>query len=138
MADLAEKIRAELENIDEVIEEIPSHFDLPKLSNLELAGAAALLHNFYNGIENILKQIIISKNIPLTESRTWHRELLEKAVSNKIISEECKNNLGQFLAFRHFFSHAYAFDLDPDKMESLVESIQNVYSLFKKDIQNFL
>ena len=79
MADLAEKIRAELENIDEVIEEIPSHFDLPKLSNLELAGAAALLHNFYNGIENIFEQIIISKNIPLTESRTWHRELLEKS-----------------------------------------------------------
>jgi len=138
MADLAEKIRAELENIDEVIEELPSHFDLPKLSNLELAGAAALLHNFYNGIENILKQIMISKNIPLTESRTWHRELLEKAVSNEIISEQCKNNLGQFLAFRHFFSHAYAFDLDPEKMEVLVESIHNVYSLFKKDIQNFL
>lgn len=137
MADLAEKIRAELENIDEVIEEIPSHFDLPKISNLELAGAAALLHNFYNGIENILKQIIIFKNIPLTESRTWHRELLEKAVSNEIISEECKNNLGQFLAFRHFFSHSYALDLDPEKMEALVESIQNVYSLFKKDIQNF-
>ena len=57
---------------------------------------------------------------------------------NEIISEECKNNLGQILAFRHFFSHAYAFDLDMGKMESLVESIQNVYSLFKKDIQNFL
>jgi uncharacterized protein YutE (UPF0331/DUF86 family) len=138
MADLAEKIRAELENIDEVIEEIPSHLILPKLSNLELAGAAALLHNFYNGVENILKQIIVSKNITLTESRTWHRELLEKAVSNKIISEECKNNLGQFLAFRHFFSHAYAFDLNPEKMEILVESIQKVYSLFKKDIQKVI
>ena len=138
MADLAEKIRAELENIDEVIEEIPSHLILPKLLNLEVAGAAALLHNFYNGVENILKQIMVSKNITLTESRTWHRELLEKAVSNKIISEECKNNLGQFLAFRHFFSHAYAFDLDPEKMEVLVESIQKVYSLFKKDIQKVI
>jgi hypothetical protein len=59
-------------------------------------------------------------------------------VSNKIISEDCKNNLGQFLAFRHFFSHAYAFDLEPEKMEVLVESIREVYSLFKKDIQKVI
>jgi uncharacterized protein YutE (UPF0331/DUF86 family) len=138
MADLAEKIRAELENIDEVVREIPSYHSLPKLSNLELAGSAALLHNFYNGIENILKQIIVSKDIALTESRTWHRDLLEIAVSNNIISEECKNHLGQFLAFRHFFSHAYAFDLQPEKMETLVESIQMVYLLFKREIKIFL
>jgi hypothetical protein len=115
MADLSEKIRAELENIDEVVAELPLPEVLSKLSILELAGSAALLHNFYNGIENILNQILASKKIALAESRTWHRELLEKAVSNKIISEECKNNLGQFLAFRHFFSHAYAFDLHPEK-----------------------
>jgi hypothetical protein len=138
MADLAEKIQAELENIDEVVAELPSPEVLSKLSILELAGSAALLHNFYNGIENILNQILASKKITLAESRTWHRELLEKAVSNKIISEECKNNLGQFLAFRHFFSHAYAFDLHPEKMEALVEVIRKVYDQFRKDIQQFL
>jgi len=55
MDKLSQKINAELENIDEVFKEIPSHQKLPYLSTLELAGVAALLHSFYNGIENILK-----------------------------------------------------------------------------------
>ena len=57
MASLSQKIQAELENIDEIFNEMPSHSKLPSLSTLELAGVAALLHNFYNGLENIIKQI---------------------------------------------------------------------------------
>jgi uncharacterized protein YutE (UPF0331/DUF86 family) len=138
MDKLSQKINAELENIDEVFNEIPSHTKLPYLSVLELAGVAALLHNFYNGIENILKQILLSKDIIIPESKSWHKELLEISERNKIISEENKNSLGQYLAFRHFFSHAYAFDLYADKMEPLVENSQEVYSNFKKGINKYL
>ncbi len=138
MDKLSQKINAELENIDEVFNEIPSQTKLPYLSMLELAGVAALLHNFYNGIENILKQILLSKDIIIPEGKSWHKELLEISVRNKVISEENKNSLGQYLAFRHFFSHAYAFDLYADKMEPLVENSQEVYSNFKKEISKYL
>ena len=138
MDKLSQKLNAELENIDEVFNEIPSHTKLPYLSTLELAGVAALLHNFYNGIENILKQILLSKDIIIPEGKSWHKELLEISVTNKIISEENKNSLGQYLAFRHFFSHAYAFDLYADKMEPLVENSQEVYSNFKQEISKYL
>lgn len=138
MVSLSQRIHAELENIDEVFNEIPSHLTLPSLSPLELAGVAALLHNFYNGIENILKQVFIAQKIAIPEGQSWHKDLLEKAVKEKIISEECKNYLGQYLAFRHFFSHAYALDLYPGKMEPLVEDLQKLYSIFKNEINNFL
>ncbi|MDO8550748.1 MAG: hypothetical protein Q7S39_11450 [Ignavibacteria bacterium] len=134
MDKLSQRIIAELENINEVLEEIPSHLKLPNLSTLELAGVATLLHNFYNGIENILKQIFVSQKIIIPEGKSWHKELLEIAVENKIISDKCKNYLGQYLAFRHFFSHAYALDLYADKMEPLVESSREVYLIFKKEI----
>lgn len=137
MVRLPQKIKAELENIDEIFRELPPYTSLHRLSTLELAGVAALLHNFYNGIENILKQIFASQKISVPEGESWHKELLEKAVTEKIISDECKNNLGQYLAFRHFFSHAYALDLYPSKMEPLVENSQTVYSIFKKDINKF-
>lgn len=44
MANLSQKILAELENLDEIIDEMPSFSELPNLSNLELGGVAALLH----------------------------------------------------------------------------------------------
>ena len=138
MVRLSQKIQAELENIDELFKEMPPHSSLSKLSTLELAGVAALLHNFYNGIENILKQIFVSQKISVPEGQSWHKDLLETAVKEKIITEECKNHLGQFLAFRHFFSHAYALDLYPEKMEPLVENSQVLYSIFKNDINKFL
>ena len=42
------------------------------------------------------------------------------------------------LAFRHFFVHAYALDLYADKMESLVENIESVFSILHAEIDNFL
>jgi len=50
MADISQKIQAELENIDGVLNEIHPYSILHTLSTLELAGVAALVHNFYNGL----------------------------------------------------------------------------------------
>jgi hypothetical protein len=134
MANLKVKIDAEIENVDQIFLEIPSHENLPKLSTLELAGVATLLHNFYNGIENIIKQILFSKGEQLPDGGTWHRDLLNLAVSCKIISENLKVQLGEYLAFRHFYTHAYALELYPERMEPLVENAPEIYNLFKNEI----
>jgi len=138
MDKLSQMIQAEFENIEAIFSEMPPSSSLPYLSTLELAGVAAFLHNFYNAIENILKQILFSQQIFLTEGKSWHKDLVEAVSKKNIISENCKNNLGQYLAFRHFFSHAYALDLYPDKMEPLVENSKMVYNLFKQEILAFL
>jgi len=137
MVSLKDKIYAEYENIDEIIKELPEKDKLPCLSFLELAGVATILHNFYNGVENILKQYLLSINIPLPAGSSWHKDLLILATKNGIISEDTMYLLGEYLAFRHFFSHAYALDLYADKLEPLVENIGKVYSIFQKDITLF-
>lgn len=138
MADLNEKIEIELEYIDQIFKEMPSHDRLPTLSNLELAGVATFLHNFYNGIENIIKQILLAKQISIPEGEAWHKKLLNLAVSSEIISENTKKDLGEYLAFRHFFSHAYALELYPQRMEPLVENALTVYQTFKSEINIYL
>lgn len=138
MANLKEKIEIELENIDRLFKEMPDYSILPDLSTLELAGVATLLHNLYNGIENILKQILYNKNIDIPNSESWHKDLLNLSVSHNIISDKLKEKLGEYLAFRHFFGHAYALDLFPERMDPLVKEALSVYQLFKDEIKTFM
>jgi len=67
MDSLSKRIKAELENLDETLDEMPPSSKLPYLSPLEHAGTATMVHNFYNGLENILKQIFSSQKISIPE-----------------------------------------------------------------------
>lgn len=54
MGTLKERVEVELENVERALAELPVGQTCSSLSRLELAGVAALLHSFYNGIENVL------------------------------------------------------------------------------------
>jgi len=138
MADLKDKIKAEFDNIDRLFDEMPALQNLPHLSTLELAGVATLLHNFYNGIENIIKQILYSMNVTHSAGGSWHRELLNSAVSRSIISDGLRVQLGQYLAFRHFISHSYALDIYPKRIEPLLKNAKRIYDEFKIEIEAFI
>lgn len=135
MADLAEYLDAEMENIRSVAAGLPNHARLQRLSALELAGVAALLNSFYNGIENILKQILLSQKTAVPQGATWHRDLLNLAVKKKIISKVFADNLKPYMAFRHFFSHSYSFDLDPARLAPLVKTLPATMKTFESLIK---
>ena len=134
MAKVHEQVDAEFENIERTLANIPNLESLPNLSRLELAGLATLIHNFYNGIENILKQVVTASGKNLADGPSWHRNLINTAMSNDVISESTAKKLRQYLAFRHFFSHSYSFELDQDQIRNLIKDIWVIFDCFKDEI----
>ena len=138
MADLKERVLAEEENIRRVLVQLPSAEELSSLSDLELAGVGALLHNIYNGFENILKQVLLDAGGQVPEGPSWHRDLLGAVEGRQIIGPATVQGLAPFMAFRHFFSHGYALDLDPERMETLARDAAGVFVLLHEDVTAFL
>ena len=128
-----DRIAAEFEAIDKIIAVFPTS-SLKTLSELELAGIGALLHNMYNGMENILKQALCAKAIDIPEGGAWHQQLLHEAMNQRIISQQCGDELKTYLAFRHFFVHGYSLDLESERLKRLVKNAPAVYTHFKDEI----
>jgi len=135
MADFIKRIDAEYESIEKTLSFFKLNKTLNEFSELELAGIAALLHNFYNGIENVLRQIFSTKSINVPLGSSWHRDLLHTAMERRIISQTLVDELKQYLAFRHFFSHTYALELNPERMEPLVTGCVKTFEQFKSEIE---
>ncbi len=137
MPDYRLRIEAEYEAIENSLSALPS-LPLSALSTLELAGVGALLHNFYNGIENILKQIFQLQGFPIPQGDSWHRDLLLAAFDRGIVSVALLEDLKPYLAFRHFFSHGYALNLSPQRIQPLVRDAKSVFERFRNEIDHVL
>lgn len=138
MVKLSEKIEAEKENVDKALANLKDVMKRDKKSVIELAAAATFLHNFYNGVENILKQSLKAMNIDITKTAGGHKELLKISASNKIISEGMSDKLLEYLTFRHFFVHGYGFMLEEEPLEELTNDVFGIWDNFCMEIDAFL
>ena len=138
MASVKNRILAESENIERVLIELEKVKSKHTKELVVLVGIGAFLQNIYTGMENILKQILLYQNIPIPESPTWHKDLLNLAAKNHFISKETVDKIGKYLFFRHFFTHAYGFLIDEEKLKPLMDDISKVYYEFKREINEYL
>lgn len=138
MSNLRNEIQLELDLINNLLVELDQVTDLKALSSLEIAGVAAILQNFYNACENILKRILLSKKINLPNGANWHKDLIDIAVTNNILTTKTSEDLFSYLVFRHFFNHSYTLSLDVDKIGTLIIKIQNTFNEFQSDIKQHI
>ena len=136
MDKLHKKILAEEQNVNVVLDSLEEAMARREKSVVELAAIGTFLHNIYNGIENILKQILHAKDVDIPKSDTWHKDILNLSVSRKIISEKLSDEFYEYLTFRHFFIHAYGFMLEESQLEDLANNIPAIWSQFMLEIKN--
>jgi uncharacterized protein YutE (UPF0331/DUF86 family) len=135
MAELTPEILAEKENVEQALNNLSETMKRPKKSVIELAAAGTFLHNFYSGIENIMKQVLSVKGIKIEKSTNWHKDLLNKATEKRIISSELSEELYEYLTFRHFFVHSYGFKLEEKYLHELADKAQQIGERFFSEIK---
>lgn len=137
MADYKKCIEAEYEAIEKTLNSLPKR-PLSQLSELELAGISVLLSNFYNGVENILKQIFKNLSLQLPDGPTWHQNLVTIAIAEDIISKDIADKIKEFMSFRHVVSHGYAFNLKPERLQELTDNVLRIFEEFKAEINKII
>ena len=95
-----------------------------------LSALAAMLHSFYNGVENLFKRVATKIDGGLPTTKAWHRRLLNSMANPTgarpaLISASLRDAFRGDLDFRHFFRHAYTFDLRWSKMGKLVRECES-------------
>ena len=107
MDKLIHEVEVEKEHMSKTLEALNKAIKRKKTTIVELAAIATFIQNAYNGMENLIKRMLKFKGIYIPSSESWHKDLLDLSVNNKIISLELSNRLNEYLAFRHFFIHGY-------------------------------
>ncbi len=126
---------AEFENIEKVLAQLSAVIgDKKDFSVPDLAAIATFLHNVYNGIENILKRVLVCEGGEIKDSPAWHKELLLAGVDKGIVTGDLCELLARLLSFRHFFVHSYVFVLKWENLKPLVEDIFSVYDTFRLSV----
>lgn len=62
----------------------------------------------------------------------------ENSNRNEIINEELYLKLREYATFRHFYRHAYSFQLNWEKMNPLIDNLHMVWNEVKLNLENFI
>lgn len=109
----------------------------------ELAALAAILHAFYNGVENILKRVAILLDGGVPRGASSHADLLgsmsiAKAHRPALLSSPLAETLQEYLDFRHVFRQTYSFELRWEKMRHLILGLEEVVERLENDLDSFM
>ncbi len=107
-----------------------------------LAQAAWALHHAYSGIEAILERVmrVVEGSVP--EGSDSHKELLDAAaltipeVRPSLLRPETVSRLHELRGFRHFVRHAYAVDLDGQRLADLQEECRSLAQALREDLES--
>ena len=142
LSTLKAAIEAQLGEIDRVYERIEKRRTGQGPAYIE--SLAYQLHNLYCAYEDLFKIVAEYFENQIEDETRWHQELLWRmtlsieGVRPALLSRESFRLLDSLRAFRHFFRHAYTYELDPRKVRLVLEDALAVRKKVLDDVHQFL
>jgi hypothetical protein len=146
-AELAERFRGEVEDIDLVVQRALHAWERVQLTTTDqdvyLDSAALNLHSFYSGMERLFELVARHLDRNLLTSETWHRDLLQamaQAVTEvrpALIDQSSATQLDEFRRFRHLVRNIYTTHLVPARMEGLLQILPHLWPRLKNELLAF-
>ena len=102
------------------------------------------LHNLYCAYEDLFEMVAERFENHVSDKSKYHIELLKRmtmsieGVRPFLLSQESFVLLDNLRAFRHFFRHAYAYDLDERKVRIVLSDALNLKKIYYRDMSRFL
>ncbi len=109
---------------------------------VQITALASVLHYFYNGLESIFATIAKEVDSEFPTGDRWHRDLLAQMGQNNerrtaVLSPDILIKIQNYLAFRHYYRHAYSFFLRWQELRELVLPLASVWEQTKSDLEGF-
>src|SRR6056297_3065876 len=116
---LISEIKSERKRLQNLVEELQERVNKieGKPNGVELRAVASILHDYYTGLEKIFRLIALELDGDLPSGEDWHKRLLDRMAAKiedlrpPVIDGELKEQLAEYLRFRHLFRHMYGFEL---------------------------
>ncbi len=109
-------------------------------TEVELQAIASYLHQFYTGIESILERVALQLDGGMPRGASWHLDLLSQmaeareGVRPAVIDEPLWARLKMYLDFRHFFRHAYGFELKWVRLSPLALGLEETFEMLRASL----
>ena len=135
------KIKYEISQIDELLDKTQVLVSLCRSREpdfVEITAIGGILHSFYNGLENIFVLIGKTVGFDFKTSSQWHRNLVDCMLAQQdFLPAELRGLLMEYMGFRHFYRHTYAYTIKWEKCSHLFMGLTDFWNTVKLAINGY-
>ncbi|MFQ5722547.1 MAG: hypothetical protein ACE5GI_08645 [Candidatus Aminicenantales bacterium] len=138
------EIEAQISLIEEIYRKIEQRKKGIEKSESKLESLAYQLHNLYCAFEDLFKIVADFFDNTVEESGGYHAELVRrmsifiKGIRPALLSDEAYRLLDSLRAFRHFFRHAYNYEIELRKVKIVLDDALRLKEIYPGLVKDFL
>lgn len=134
----------ELDALDRLPDEARELIEVAAPETMHVRALGSVLHDYYTGVERILKRILEQVDRDVPDGNAWHREVLERTTLQvrgtrpPVLDDTLAEDLGELLGFRHVFRNVYGPELRWGRLRELAETLPNVHRRLHHALDDFI